>query len=112
MPVKKKNIFAPMLIILIIWQWPSRNLRLEKSLYISSQAAFGGSPKNRAGNEEDKDKPIYAYGKSKLMAENKLRKFTQFFRVWILRAPSVYGPGDKGLFGMWENIHKNRQTTK
>lgn len=80
----------------------------ERFIFISSQAAFGASPKNRAGNEEDICKPISAYGRSKLIAENKLKEFTQFFRIWILRAPSIYGPGDNILFNLWKSIQKEK----
>jgi nucleoside-diphosphate-sugar epimerase len=80
----------------------------QKFIYISSQAAFGTSPCNRPGTEKDPPRPVSAYGRSKLMAEECLREFTGFFNIWVLRSPSIYGPGETGLSMVWENIQKGR----
>ncbi len=71
----------------------------EKFILMSSLSSYG------KGDEKtftpirlaDKQRPDTAYGKSKLEAENYVRKQTYFPYV-ILRPTGVYGPGEKDYF--------------
>ena len=69
---------------------------LKKFVYISSLAAGGPCPSNEnIRTEEMIDNPVSYYGKSKLAAENEVKKFKS--KYIILRPPIVYGPKDSGF---------------
>jgi nucleoside-diphosphate-sugar epimerase len=61
---------------------------------ISSLAAHGPAALNRPAVESDACRPITAYGRSKLAAEELLAARPYAFRTVILRPPSLYGPRD------------------
>jgi len=67
-------------------------------VFISSLAAMG--PLNTLTGvitEETKPHPVTAYGKSKLLAEEKLKSITSL-NYTILRPTAIYGPRDKDIF--------------
>lgn len=77
----------------------------QKFIFISSQAAGGPSNNSKPLNENDRAQPISAYGKSKLMAEGHVLDFSRERPATIIRPPSVYGPGDRDFFILFQNIH-------
>jgi nucleoside-diphosphate-sugar epimerase len=76
--------------------------RYDKHLvFVSSIAAQSGSFSDHELTEEDLPKPINAYGRSKLAAEEAVRESGVAFT--ILRPVVIYGGGEKGNFAI---IHK------
>lgn len=73
--------------------------RPKKFLLMSSLSSYGSGDEKtfRPIHPDDPQKPDTAYGKSKLEAENMLRKQSHFPYV-ILRPTGVYGPGEKDYF--------------
>ena len=69
--------------------------RLEKFVYVSSIAAGGPSRAGRLKTEFDGSRPVSLYGKSKLMAEKKLRGYQGKLHVVSIRLPNVPGAGQK-----------------
>ena len=61
---------------------------------ISSLAAHGPAALDRPAVETNPCRPITAYGRSKLAAENLLKTGAWPFRTAVLRPPSLYGPRD------------------
>jgi nucleoside-diphosphate-sugar epimerase len=62
-------------------------------VYVSSQAASGAGTVAAPSREDDVPRPLTAYGRSKLAAEELVKAATV---PWtILRPSSVYGPGDR-----------------
>lgn len=72
-----------------------KNPGLKKFIFVSSQAAAGASKNSQPLKETDLAKPISHYGKSKLAAEELVKKFSGKFPCVILRPSLVYGPRDK-----------------
>jgi len=80
-----------------------KNREIKRFLYLSSQAAAG--PGHREGNprtEDDYPKPLTHYGQSKLIAEEVIQNCN--IPYTILRAPTVYGPGDKDFFRIFKMV--------
>ncbi len=71
---------------------------LKKFIYISSQAAMGPSTTQVPKSLSEKENPVSLYGKSKLMAEQEVKKLSGQIPYTILRPASVYGPRDKDIF--------------
>ena len=72
-------------------------IELKKIVYISSLAALG--PLSEVGNlisELTSPKPVTAYGKSKLLAEELLKE--KNLPLVVLRPTAVYGSRDKDIF--------------
>jgi nucleoside-diphosphate-sugar epimerase len=78
----------------------------QKVLFVSSQAAGGPSHEFRPLEETDKARPISAYGRSKLLAEEAVLEFSRERAATIIRPPSVYGPGDKDFLILFKNINR------
>lgn len=72
-------------------------------LLISSQAA-GGPSGTRWKREDDPRAPITAYGRSKLLAETIVHKYSDRLPVTIVRPPSVYGPRDRAFLPFFELV--------
>lgn len=65
-------------------------------VYLSSLAAVG--PSGVAPIAVDADpRPLTAYGRSKLAGEAACSAYSRAFETVIVRAPAVYGPGDREL---------------
>jgi UDP-glucose 4-epimerase len=77
---------------------------LKKFVLISSLAAVG--PLNSLVGiitEDTTPHPITSYGKSKLLAEEKLREFSSL-NYNILRPTGIYGPRDRGIYIFFKQI--------
>jgi UDP-glucose 4-epimerase len=73
-------------------------------IFLSSQAVYKGNYNNLKLNENSKINPISDYGKTKLIAENLLKKVNGN-TVVILRLFSVYGIGLKKQI-IWDSFNK------
>lgn len=69
-------------------------------VHISSLAAGGPAPASAPRSESDGDRPITAYGRSKLASERVLREMRDL-RWLTLRPGVVYGPGDRALLPLF-----------
>jgi nucleoside-diphosphate-sugar epimerase len=69
--------------------------RLRKFVYVSSIAAGGPSRAGRLKTELDGSRPTSLYGRSKLLAEEKLRTYAGPLPVVCIRLPNVPGVGQK-----------------
>lgn len=79
---------------------------LKKFIYISSQAAMGPSTTETPKQLSEKESPVSFYGKSKLLAEQEVKKLEGQVPYTIIRPASVYGPRDKDIF-MFFNLVKH-----
>jgi len=70
---------------------------IKRFVYVSSLAAHGPSPDGRPRPLDAPPRPVSAYGRSKLAAENLVRRSTVSGRSVIFRPPAIYGPRDPAL---------------
>ncbi|MCR4663065.1 MAG: SDR family NAD(P)-dependent oxidoreductase [Endomicrobiaceae bacterium] len=70
---------------------------IKKFIYISSQAAMGPSSSEQPKLLSEKENPVSYYGKSKLLAEQEVKKLEGQIPYTIIRPASVYGPRDKDI---------------
>lgn len=69
--------------------------RPRRLVYLSSLAAVG-TRGDRPVGPDDEPRPLTAYGRSKLEGE-RVARASSGLSVAVLRAPAVYGPGDRDL---------------
>lgn len=74
---------------------------VESFVLISSLAAVGPAAPENAVDEKSPPRPISAYGRSKLEAEELLRDPGLGFRTAALRPPALYGPRDKAFLTLF-----------
>jgi nucleoside-diphosphate-sugar epimerase len=72
--------------------------RVGRFVFLSSLAAAGPCIDGRGVSAADQPRPLTAYGRSKLAAEQVCMNAADRIRMVILRAPAVYGPWDTDLF--------------
>ncbi len=80
------------------------NSSIKQFIFISSQAVAGPALNKSSGKKEkDNSNPVTMYGKSKLIAENIIRKNAKI--PWtIIRPVSVYGAGDKDFLKLFRLV--------
>lgn len=83
------------------------NSSIKQFIFLSSQAVAGPALNESLGKkEEDTPNPVTMYGKSKLLAENLIRKNANI--PWtIIRPVSVYGAGDKDFLELFKMVKKH-----
>jgi len=80
------------------------NPTVRRIVHISSVAAAGPSQPGRPVTESDQPHPITTYGESKLAGEKVALSFADRLPVVVVRPPGVYGPGDRGIFSMFQAV--------
>ena len=78
----------------------------QKVVFVSSQAVMGPSPNGMVSHEGRIPRPVSLYGKSKLLAEEAVRKFGLSRPATIIRLPTVYGPKDKDTLFLFKSVHR------
>lgn len=76
----------------------STDPRPRRFVYLSSLAAVGPPVDGKPVRPEDPARPITAYGRSKRIGETACLDAADVLDVAVLRAPAVYGPGDRDLY--------------
>lgn len=79
---------------------------MQRFLYISSQTAGGPGAAGQPMHEGLPPKPLTTYAKSKLAAEEEVRKYREHFPGTILRLPAIYGPRDTAILTFFQTIAK------
>ena len=82
------------------------NRRIQKFIYLSSQAAAGPCRNGDKKKESDRCEPISAYGQSKRRGEELALAHAQEIPLIILRPTGVYGPRDKDFYALFKWISK------
>ena len=82
------------------------NPRLEKFIYVSSQAAAGPSRKGFHKKESDPCEPVSFYGRSKRAGEEWALAHAHELPVLILRPSVVYGPRDQDGFAFFKCLSR------
>lgn len=76
--------------------------RPRRLVYLSSYAACGPATSGRPRRMDDTPAPLTAYGRSKLEGEAAAREAeTAGVELVVLRAPAVYGPGDRAFLPVY-----------
>ena len=75
-------------------------------LQISSLAVTGPATREEPAREDDRPRPISAYGQSKLAAERAVRELCRV-PFTVIRPPAVYGPRDYGFFSMFQAVDRH-----
>lgn len=73
-------------------------------LYVSSLAAGGPSTLDAPRRENDQDRPISAYGRSKLGAERAAAALAGEVPLSILRPPIIFGPADRASLKLFQGV--------
>lgn len=99
----KANVeYTKWLIGLLISSGATRNLA--RFVLVSSQAAAGPSrPNAEPVTERDLPNPVSNYGRSKLEGEAIALSFSRQIPVTIVRPPTVFGPRDTDVFGVFRS---------
>ena len=82
------------------------NARLQKFIYLSSQAAAGPCRNGGKKNESDQCEPVSPYGQSKKMGEEFAMAHCQELPLLILRPSAVYGPRDRDIYTFFKLLSK------
>lgn len=87
------------------------NPPVKKFAFISSAASYGPKQSIEAGliKETDPPLPVTGYGKSKLKAEQYLDQIPTLSYL-IFRPTAVYGPREKDLLVLFQNVNKGLET--
>ncbi len=81
------------------------NPNLKRFIFVSSQAAAGPSPNGVPLKETDPPHPVSSYGRSKLAAEEFVRKEAGI-PFTIVRPPAVYGPRDRDVYAAFKMVSR------
>ena len=82
------------------------NPRLQKFIYLSSQAAAGPCQNGGKKRESDRCEPVSAYGHSKRMGEEFALTHSHEISLLILRPSAVYGPRDRDIYAFFKLLSK------
>lgn len=73
-------------------------------IFISSLAAGSPSRPGESRVEEDEDRPISAYGESKLAAERAAAALAEEVPLSIVRPPIIFGPRDRSSLSLFRGV--------
>jgi nucleoside-diphosphate-sugar epimerase len=79
---------------------------VQRLIHISSLAVSGPATASNPAREDGPTNPISDYGKSKLAAEEEVRKNCPSDFV-IVRPPAVYGPRDDGFLSLFKAVQRH-----
>lgn len=82
------------------------NPRIQKFIYLSSQAAAGPCRNGYKKKESDQCKPVSPYGQSKQMGEELAMAHAQELPLLILRPSAVYGPRERDFYTFFKLLSK------
>ena len=82
------------------------NPRIQKFIYLSSQAAAGPCRNGNKRKESDQCKPVSPYGQSKQMGEELAMAHAQELPLLILRPSAVYGPRERDIYTFFKLLSK------
>lgn len=80
------------------------NRSLKKFCFVGSLTAAGPSPDGTPLTEESPCRPITAYGRSKLEAEQLCLSYRDSLPIVVLRPPAVFGPRDRDVFEIFRAV--------
>ncbi|MGD0916394.1 MAG: NAD-dependent epimerase/dehydratase family protein [Thermodesulfobacteriota bacterium] len=80
--------------------------RLQKFVYLSTQAAAGPCCDGRRKKESDECDPVSPYGRSKRLGEKLAIEHALELPLLILRPAAVYGPRDKDFYVFFKLLSK------
>ena len=80
--------------------------RLQRFVYLSSQAAAGPTKCGNRKKETDPCEPVSAYGRSKRMGEELALAQADRLPLLILRPSAVYGPRDRDIYFFFKCLSK------
>jgi nucleoside-diphosphate-sugar epimerase len=82
---------------------------LKRFVYASSISVYGKEPLELPASEATPCRPTDGYGSSKLLAEEAVKQYSEFFPTVILRPAIIYGEGfDEAYIPMLSRIEKGR----
>lgn len=82
------------------------NTRLQRFIYLSSQAAAGPSRHGGKKKESDLCEPVSAYGQSKRIGEELAMAHSHELPLLIIRPCAVYGPRDRDMYVFFKLLSK------
>ena len=82
------------------------NPRIQKFIYLSSQAAAGPCRNGGKKKESDQCEPVSAYGQSKWMGERLALAHAHEIPLLILRPCAVYGPRERDIYTLFKLLSK------
>jgi nucleoside-diphosphate-sugar epimerase len=83
-----------------------RNARLQRFVYVSSQAAAGPCRNGRRKTESDECDPVSPYGQSKRLGEDLALAHQHEIPLVVLRPCAVYGPRDTDMFAYFKLVSR------
>jgi len=75
---------------------------------VSSIAAGGPSKPGSPRSESDRDRPISAYGRSKLEAERTAASLASEVPISVIRPPIIFGPADPASLAIFRGVQQLR----
>lgn len=82
------------------------NPRIQKFIYVSSQAAAGPCRNGNKKKESDSCEPVSAYGRSKRRGEELALAFADQIPIVILRPCAVYGPRERDIYTFFKMLSR------
>jgi len=82
------------------------NGRIQKFIYLSSQAAAGPCRNGDKKRETDSCEPVSAYGRSKRKGEELALAFIHEIPLLILRPCAVYGPRERDIYAFFKLLSR------